>query len=317
MWVEFQHQVVRDLAWVIGSPSLLHSDGHHRVSDEWRRISFYDRIPWLRELDKNPEPLHEWLSSRKSKLLGVYFEVLIEYWLSHWKRMKLLAARLPLMGEERAIGEFDFLFRDRFLGMDFHWESAVKFFLAYRSPAYMDNWLGPNPRDTLRRKYDRVFGHQLTLSQRAESLPIFKRLGIEHIQAKAFFKGYLFRHLNEVVGSLPPLPPDISPHYLGGWWCYARERNTIPQREADNRWLSLSRLHWLSPVYNKEKSPGLTRDECMEMLKGHFDGSLKPLLLSEIQPGRDGIWRECARGFVVPDDWPALHRGGGTIPHHE
>lgn len=317
MWVEFQHQVVRDLAWVIGSPALLRSEGKDRVSDHWRRIAFHDRIPWLREQDRNPDELYEWLADRKSKLLGVYFEALIEYWLCHWHRMQLLAARLPLMGAQRAIGEFDFLFRDRFLGIDYHWESAVKFFLRYHRNAEMGDWLGPNPRDTLQKKYDRVFGHQLRLSERPEAMPVLHRLGIECLQPKAFFKGYLFEHLGDNVERALPLPEGISPHHLAGWWCYASEHNTIPQRYEENRWLSLPRLHWLSPVFNKARVPGMSRDECLEMLNAHFNGSQKPLLLSEIERGRDGIWRERARGFVVADDWPALCRGSGTITHHE
>jgi len=160
MRVEFHHQAVRDLAWVIGSHVLLSGEGEDRVSDSWCRLAFHDRIPWLRELDQEPDELMAWLVARRSRLLGVYFETLIEFWLLHWRRMRLHAARLPLRGQERAIGEFDFLFRDRFLGIDYHWETAVKFFLHYQRSDGREEWLGPNPRDTLQKKRDKVFAHQ-------------------------------------------------------------------------------------------------------------------------------------------------------------
>jgi len=318
MRVEFQHQVVRDLAWVIRSPSLLRPGRSDRVSDSWCRLAFHDRIPWLRELDRDPSGLHAWLAQRKSHLLGVYFESLIEFWLMHWHRMQLLASRLPLRAAERAIGEFDFLFRDRYLGIDYHWESAVKFFLRYHQAADSDAWLGPNPRDTLQGKYDKVFGHQLKLAGQPEARPLLQRLGIEQLQAKAFFKGYLFEHLLDGRAQIEPLPMDISPEHLTGWWCHFSEREALLQRTATNRWLSLSRLHWLSTVYNREEAPGLAPEACLKLVESHFKGSEKPLLLAELEQGRDGIWRECNRGFIVADHWPAQpqHRGD-TIPPHE
>jgi hypothetical protein len=317
MRIEFCHQVVRDLAWAIGSPSLLRSGGGDRVSDDWCRLAFHDRIPWLRELDKKPDELLAWLAQRKSRLLGVYFESLIEYWLTHWRRMRLHAARLPLKEAGRTIGEFDFLFCDRYLGIDYHWETAVKFFLHYRQEGNVDDWLGPNPRDTWLRKSTRVFGHQLKLSARPEALPVLRRLGMEALQPKAFFKGYLFEHIGEAAqpGSLLP---ELSPNHLTGWWCHLSESGELPQEDDSNRWLSLSRLHWLSAVYSKEATPGMGREACLALLEAHFDGSQKPVLLAELAQGADGIWRECGRGFVVADNWPALASlRGDRIPSHE
>jgi len=316
--VEFRHQVTRDLAWVIGSPPLLRSGGKDRVANSWCRIAFYDRIPWLREIDKDPSALQAWLEERRTRLLGVYFELLVEYWLVHWRRMKLHAARLSLMGEERAIGEFDFLFRDRFLDADYHWETAVKFFLCYQNDNGRAEWLGPNPRDTFPRKYDKVFGHQLTLSAWPEAQPLLRRFGIDNLQPKAFFKGYLFEHIIAPAGRQNALPSDISPNHLTGWWCYFSERQALPQSDVEPRWLSLSRLHWLSAVYNREEALGMKREECLAMLEEHCDGSHKPLLLAQLEQGSDGIWRECSRGFVVADHWPALAPPrGDTIPAHE
>ncbi len=317
MRVEFHHQAVRDLAWAISSPSLLRGAGCDRVGDDWCRLAFHDRIPWLRELDRDPEAFLVWLERRRSRLLGVYFEALIEYWLSHWRRMRLYASRLPLKGQERAIGEFDFLFRDCHLGIDYHWETAVKFFLRYRRAGEDDAWLGPNPRDTWQRKTTKVFTHQLKLSARPEALPILRRLGIEALQAKAFFKGYLFEHIADDRQSRL-LPPDISPSHQTGWWCRFSEREALPQFAASSRWLLLPRLHWLSAVNSRERAPGMERDACLALLEAHFSGSQKPLLLAELVRGDDGVWRECGRGFVVAEDWPAPGSGrGDRMPSHE
>jgi len=315
--VEFRHQVTRDLAWVIASPPILHCQGKDRVNDDWCRFAFYDRIPWLRELDRDPSGILAWLETRKSRLLGVYFELLIEYWLSHWRRMALHAFRLPLKDADRVIGEFDFLFRDRFLDRDYHWETAVKFFLRYRHAQAQDEWLGPNPRDTLPRKYNKVFGHQLTLSARPVAQAVLQRLGIKSLQPKAFFKGYLFDHIGDRAKSLQPLPSDISPNHLAGWWCYVSERRALMRGNGVYRWVSLARLHWLSPVYSRELL-GMKPEECLAMIEAHFDGSSKPLLLAELEQGSDGVWRENSRGFIVANHWPSLGPPrGDTIPNHE
>jgi hypothetical protein len=316
MRIEFRHQAVRDLAWVIGSPSLLGEYAKGRVTDSWCRLAFYDRIPWLRVLDRRPDDLLAWLEQRKSHLLGYYFESLIEYWLAHWPRMSLCSARLPLTDGKRVIGEFDFLFRDRFLGIDYHWETAVKFFLRYRYPGDESEWLGPNPRDTWQRKCTKVFEHQLILSVRPQARVLLQRLGMAAPQPKAFFKGYLFTHFAQASADAE-LAPAMSPVHLGGWWCHFGEVEALPQNSTSSRWLSLPRLHWLSPAYSRDKAPGMTRKACLAMLATHFDGSQKPLLLAEIVQGSDGIWRESQRGFVVADDWPgsAFHRGGTIAPH--
>lgn len=304
MRVEFRHHAVRDLAWVIGSASLILSGSDDRVSDSWCRLAYYDRIPWLRELDSAPEQLTAWLEARRGRLLGHYFEALIEYWLRHWRRMTVHAVRLQVRSEERAIGEFDFLFRDRFRDIDYHWESAVKFFLRFRHPDGRYEWLGPNPRDTLQNKLDKVFGQQLPLARDPAATPILARLGIGGLSSRAFIKGYLFYPAAGNWCRPDSVPPESSPRHLKGWWCHAAEADTLPSSKEESRWLALSRRQWLSAVRSRETSPGLSRDEMLDFLRQHFTGSDKPLMLAEVWRDESGLWRECSRGFVVADHWP-------------
>jgi len=304
MRVEFRHHAVRDLAWVIGSASLIASDGEDRVSDAWCRLAFYDRIPWLRELDRSPEVLTDWLATRRNRLLGHYFESLIEFWLSHWRRMTVHAVRRQVCEGEWAVGEFDFLFRDRFRDTDYHWESAVKFFLRYRHPDGRDEWLGPNPRDTLQNKLQKVFSKQLALARHPAAQPLLSSMGIETVISKAFIKGYLFYPVSGDWCRPDSLPEGSSPQQLRGWWCHADEAAAIPAGTEASRWLSLSRMQWLSAVRSREESPGMTYEEMLTMLAHHFAGSDKPLLLAELWRDESGLWRETSRGFVVADHWP-------------
>lgn len=304
MRVEFRHHAVRDLAWVIGSASLLAGDGDDRVSDAWCRLAWYDRIPWLRELDRSPERLNDWLAARRSPLLGHYFESLIEYWLRHWRRMTVHAVRLPVRWGERDIGEFDLLFRDRFRDIDYHWECAVKFFLRYRHADGSDEWLGPNPRDTLQRKWHKVFDQQLPLAGHPAAEPLLAQLGIGVLRSKAFIKGYLFSPASGDWRRPESVPPEGSPYPLRGWWCHAAELEAIPVTSGESRWFSLSRFQWLSPVRSREVSPGMGHEAMQALLRQHFAGSDRPLLLAELRRDGSGLWREASRGFVVADHWP-------------
>ncbi len=304
MRVEFRHHAVRDLAWVISSASLIVSEGDETVSDDWCRIAFYDRIPWLRELDSAPDALTAWLSERHNRLLGHYFEALIEYWLRHWRRIEVYAVRLQLREGEQAIGEFDFIFQDRFRDIDYHWESAVKFFLRYRHADGRDEWLGPNPRDTLQNKLTKVFTRQLPLARDPAAKPLLARLGVGPLSSKAFIKGYLFYPSASDWCQPDHVPDQSSPRHLRGWWCHAANAENMPCRNADDRWFDLSRHQWLSPARSREASPGMSREEMLAFLQQHFAGSAKPLLLAGLWCDDTGLWREWGRGFVVADDWP-------------
>lgn len=304
MRVEFRHHAVRDLAWVISSASLIMDEGDDRVSDAWCRLAFYDRIPWLRELDREPEVLTAWLSARHSRLLGHYFEALIEYWLRHWRRMAVHAVRLQVKGEARAVGEFDFLFRDRFLDIDYHWEAAVKFFLRFRQPDGRVEWLGPNPRDTLHNKVEKVFARQLPLAAHPTAAPLLERMGIGTLDSRAFIKGYLFYPAASDWCKPDFVPADSSPRHLKGWWCHAPEVERLPFRSESERWCSLPRLQWLSAVRSREKMPGMSREALLAFVHQHFEGSDKPLLLAGLCCDDTGLWREWSRGFVVAAHWP-------------
>lgn len=304
MRIEFRHQAVRDLAWVISSAPLLRDDGVERVTAHWCRIAFLDRLPWLRHLDNHPDELERWLEAGQHHLLGHYFEALIAFWLQQWPRMRLLASRLPVSDGQRVVGEFDFLFFDRYREQTFQWECAVKFFLRTDQSQDRYDWLGPNPRDSLAGKYRKVFDKQLRLAALPEAQALLAARGIDRPCPQAFIKGRLFYPAAGDWQRDQPIPPDTSPQHLRGWWCHSDRTEQIPSIAADSRWVSLDRLQWLSPAYRCEHTPGWEHAALLDRLADHFADSDKPLLLAELRPGKDGMWREASRGFVVPAHWP-------------
>ncbi len=81
--IEFQDRTVRDLAWAILSPPLIQfqSGPVRGATADWCLGQFEDFAGHLKELDRDPRPLLEFLGDPTRHKLGKYFENLIAYWL--------------------------------------------------------------------------------------------------------------------------------------------------------------------------------------------------------------------------------------------
>jgi hypothetical protein len=193
-----------------------------------------------------------------------------------------------------------------------HWEVAVKFYLHYQQPDGRVLWYGPNPRDRLDLKLQRLFHHQLALSLRPEAAGALQHAGLTWpvftwpVLPRLLLKGYLFYPSSSNWRNHPALP-ELSPHHLRGWWTYL-DPFEIPNASEDRRWLSLPRLKWLAPAVRRESEQELMNIEqlhsfCLESLQH----KQKPPLIAEMCVTEAGAWREVSRGFVVPQYWPGIH----------
>lgn len=298
---------MRDLAWVINSPALLtQSDAVYagdKVSDVWCRRVYQRSVDWLEALDHDPNPLQQWLDQNPSPLLGIYFERLLAFWVQHVPEMQLLARNLVVLQPGRHIGEFDLLFRDLPSDELVYWEVAVKFYLRYGRSHF--EWLGPNPRDSLQRKLNKVFARQLQLHQHPAARRLLQQqFGRTAARSQAFIKGYLFYPHDSDWHQPESIPAAVSHAHLKGWWCrHAELPGWLSRRAEAHRWCVLRRLQWLAPAYIPDGKGVLTRDELLDHLHSHFAQHYQALLLAELRPVSGG-WYEVSRGFVVNQHWP-------------
>jgi hypothetical protein len=300
---ELAEPAVRDLAWTIGSPSLVdaaHAAFFGRVVDDTFCAAELGRAePWLLELEREPAPLHAFLDRHHSHRLGHYFEALIEFWLRH-AGAEQLHTRLQMREGGHAIGEFDFVFAHPRWGERLHWEAAVKFYLQAAPPPRWASFIGPNPMDRLADKLHKLFDRQLRLAQTPAGAAA---LGLAAPPtARAFVKGYLFFPAGAAAADIPGL----SARGLRGWWLRHGE-TALPMRDARARWKVLPRLAWLAPTRALADDSRTVFDTAQlhQVVARHFARARAPLLLAELAEGDDGVWREVARGFVVSPDWPA------------
>lgn len=301
MNIPFRYPAVRDLAWVMASPSLISATDEHyagaKVGDSWCRQVYAQHQAWLQALDADPAALLDWLGERRSPLLGRYFESLIGFWLARMDGVEVLGQNRIVGDTVRQIGEFDFLFRHQ--GQVFHWEASVKFYLRYGA-----QFLGPNPKDSLARKLSKVFSHQLRLSES----PLAKRclqdwIGTDQVKPQAFIKGYLFYPVDQ--GDEAGAENGGAAGHLRGQWLRIQALDVfLSQKSTQQRWCVLDRLQWLAPVWRKDDEALMTAAQLVQLLQRHFSEDFRALMVVELKQDDELGWSEVSRTMVVDDDWP-------------
>lgn len=321
--MELNTPQVRDLAWVIQSPVLLSKVGWNSqpaggrgdqvVDDGLCQQQYAKHKLWLSALDTTPRPLLEWLGARQNPRLGYYFESLVEYWLRRENPANRLVSHLQVNesgdgDHHRTLGEFDFLLEDAQHQHIQHWEVAVKFYLQYHQKDGRYVWYGPNPRDRLDLKLQRMFRHQLTLSRLPAASATLQRMKLTlPVRPRLFLKGYLFYRSDTDWLVAQSHHGGLSDNHLRGWWTFL-EPFQIPNAASQHRWLYLPRLRWLSPaqITDVEENALMDFQElhgfCFDLINRHQ----KPPLLAEMRLSDSGVWEEVSRGFVVPQQWPGI-----------
>lgn len=326
------NSAVRDLAWILFSPPLL------REQPPLGKLASAFETPgeaaateaWLLALDRNTEPLRQAMAASRLTRLGRYAECLLAYFLAHGPAARLVAANVALRRAGRTLGECDFLIETA-SGRRQHWELAVKCYLRLDGdPASLADYVGPNLQDRFDLKLARLLEHQLPLSARDE----FASLG--HAgpwEAQMFVKGWLFYRWKENEagrGVAQAAPKAVDPLHARGFWMtraqwprfsahIAREQPGVAEAEA---WAVLPRLAWLAPRRSRAgdgaEAAGLSSAQALtDRLAQYVD----PTMIAAFAPvsADDGrpYWRECVRGFVVPDDWPERARAFADDAYHQ
>ncbi|MBA6411976.1 DUF1853 family protein [Parahaliea sp. F7430] len=299
----YRQQAVRDLAWACFSPPIVLNQRPTAASREVVNTQFQlsaERLSWLQALDKQPDELLAFLAAAPSRRLGLYFERLWHFFLGQDPLIDLVANNLPVYNEKRTIGEFDCLYYCHQRRQHVHLELAVKFYLSYGSLApnkttsHSYQWLGPNNRDRLDIKTERLMQHQIRLSERPQAKALLRELGIDSLLREVDIKGYLFQSASS---PLPP-PEDFNPQRQLCRWYRCCDLPTA--LDANTLYIELERLRWLSPAVAQATDTKLSRKALVDTLQAHFSEQQRPRLIAELDP--EG--REQRRFFVVNADWP-------------
>lgn len=294
---ELNHPLVRDLAWVIGSPPILESYKGIKVLNSMVFEQYLlDAANGLRVLDQHPQPLVDFIG-RQPRKLGKYHELLIQFWLENARKLELIGCELQVHDDAKTIGEFDFIVKQN---QEYeHWEAAVKFYMAFNDTDKMANWIGPNGRDNLDLKLSLLIQKQLQLSDSKAGNDFLKQhYGIESklIKPMLFLKGWFFYPL----GDETEIPGWINQNHLKGSWTYA---DNLPMLDQYNKfWIFLPKGRWLAPVkLHPGKEKVMSAGEVQKYIK-RYPIKRTPMLVQLTK--RNGIYFEEARFFIAPNSWP-------------
>jgi hypothetical protein len=333
---------VRDLAWLLFSRSLLREQPPlgkvarpFETADEAAAVE-----AWLLALDRDAQPLREAMAASRPTRLGRYAECLLAYFLTQGPAPRLIAANVALRSAGRTIGECDFLVESA-LGRRMHWELAVKCYLHVGGDrGALADYVGPNLQDRFDVKLARLLDHQLPLSARDE----FASLG--HAgpwEAQMFVKGWLFYRWEEGRShSLRGAPDAVDPLHARGFWVTQGQwlsfaesvrlsaAQSVPQSRAQCgpavAWSVLPRLAWLAPrrlaMGGDDGEVDLNAAHSLAERLALSGPTMVAAFLPEEGEGGEGdgapaTWREYARGFVVPDDWPQHAEAFATGAYHQ
>jgi hypothetical protein len=292
----FRHPLVRALAWLIGSPSLLR--GTSVVNDAWCQDALARSQSWLRKLDVEPAALEAYIAERRIARIGRLAEALMGYWLRYDGRFELLAENLAVRDGGRTLGDFDFIAREAQSGQVFHWELTVKFYLHRPEIGGFSGYVGPRAKDILAAKAGHITDRQLKLADTPAGQAALALLGVTKIEAKAFCKGWLFYPGPALVPEMPDLNPG---HARGTWW-----RHAAGAQVPAGHHVVLDRLQWLTFPACVEAERTLDSEQLSSLLDARVAGAGESLLVARVEPEngiKPAVFRETSRAFVVPLRW--------------
>lgn len=322
------HQQALDLAWSLTSRDLPKASYINSIAGR-----NYDTLKPRQNIDLPITPLLE-----PKRRLGLYFEQLWQLLISHQFNQTIIAANRQITHAGTTLGALDLLSYCNQQNTYFHYELAVKFYLEAKLSDAETKWIGPNSRDRLDLKLDRLLHHQLPLAidPRArvqidqwlvnQAMPSLDSATLEQ---KLVMKGWLFQHYRASRGL--ETSALVNQHCCHGRWLHYREmKHWLDQLEQqDSHWLLLPRLYWLSPAscpielaknlssaelgnYSQLylETPILLNTHELSKLMGaqSKQQNAQALLVAEVKLSAN-FWLEQRRFMWVNDYWPESSTG--------
>jgi hypothetical protein len=176
-------------------------------------------------------------------ILGKQAEYLFEHYLKTSQSIELLAANVQIQGTSRTLGELDYIVNDHIASKTIHVELACKFYLhdPNLSLDFEATWIGPNLKDTLQDKLNKLQEKQFPLlfKTEAESLLSSLQLSAAAIEQRLCLKASLFVPMGF---GLETLPQAYQKCIAGRWMSHKAFEN----KERKGQFAVIPKKKWLS-----------------------------------------------------------------------
>ena len=137
--------------------------------------------------------------------LGKLVERFVSHQLQQDDTIEILIENIQIQNNKITLGELDCLLLQN--KQPIHLEIIYKFYLYDPSvgTTEIEHWIGPNKKDSLHQKLDKLINKQLPLLYHSKTAPLLNSLSLsaEKIQQQVYFKAQLFVPLKDYGITLP------------------------------------------------------------------------------------------------------------------
>lgn len=273
--------ILADIRWLMSAPSLM------KLPQDMDGTILLKKICALEGAVVKPISLPKHTPRR----LGYYYEEILNSILESSTYIYDIKRNIQAKYANRTVGEFDFIVQTPQSGT-FHIECAVKFYLCTYDGTDLSHFEGPNRKDRLDLKWDKLIHKQIRLSETDAGRATIHALNLQAPHTAVLIQGYLFYPFGQPVTTLHA---SINPDHLRGWWIRNEHRAQILDDQL--RYQILNKPFWLARPAILE-SELFTCDQLNQELKEQQHPQLIARLTKE-----NGDWCELDRGFVVQTGW--------------
>ncbi len=154
-----------------------------------------------------------------NEVLGKRVEFFFEYLINTTNNYKILGKSLQVFKNKITIGELDFIIRDLKTKKVIHLEIVYKFYVYdHTLDSELNRWIGPNRKDTLLQKIEKLNNKQLPLLYNSETVKSLHHLDIDvrNTVQKVCFMANLFVPKSLYINNT--IIPTINNKTIVGYW---------------------------------------------------------------------------------------------------
>ncbi|MFC4025994.1 DUF1853 family protein [Zunongwangia endophytica] len=128
-------------------------------------------------------------------VLGKRVERFFEFQISNSAKFEVLLSNIQIIEDKKTLGELDFILKEKNTNQHIHVELVYKFYVY--DPSFkneLSRWIGPNRKDSLLEKIDKLKSKQLPLLYKKKTQDILsgKNIATKNIVQKVCYKASLF-----------------------------------------------------------------------------------------------------------------------------
>lgn len=225
-------------------------------------------------MPKQTEPIFNGEVLSNKLYLGKRAERFLEDFLNQSKRYDVLASNIQIIDDKKTLGELDFIIYDNQKQQHIHLEQVYKFYVY--DPRFIketDRWIGPNRKDSLQEKIDKLNLHQFPLLRHPTTQKILGDLNIstKNIAQQVCFKAHCF----VPKGMAPKDVNSINPKSISGY--YTSYTNFIKTESKNAQYVIPKKIDWSIAPQNAQSWCSFS--EICDQLGSYFKEKRAPLVL--------------------------------------